>query len=366
MSIQSGPAVPSTVVMVDDDIVALALLEEVVSGIPGVEIITFEDPVEALEYCQVASPDLIISDYQMSGLDGLELLTRLRAEASLASVPIMIVTAMADREVRQRALELGANEFLSKPLDAAEIVARIRNMILVRQSQQTLEVRAQELAFQVRLGLAAMAERERELVMRLSRAAEFRDWESGAHVTRMAHYCRTIAERMELPRPEQDLLFLAAPMHDVGKIGIPDHILLKACRLDEDEFAIMKQHTTIGHQILADSKSELLQLAATIAHTHHERFDGQGYPRGLSGEAIPLASRILSLADVFDALMSQRPYKAAWTLDAALSTMRKGRDSQFDPQCFDAFLDSLEQIEATRLSLPDEPAGQASRVLATV
>ncbi|MEO8199382.1 MAG: HD domain-containing phosphohydrolase [Gemmatimonadota bacterium] len=364
MKDQSRPVGAASVVIVDDDVLALALLEEIVTGLPAVEVTTFTDPHNALAYCQVSSPDVIISDYQMPEMDGLTLLARLREEPALVTVPIMIVTAMTDREVRHRALELGASDFLSKPFDAAEIIARIRNMILLHRAQQVLEVRAQELAFQVRLATATLSDREQEVVMRLSRAAEFRDWESGAHITRMAHYSRIIAATLGQSKSEQDLLFLAAPMHDVGKIGIPDYILLKPSQLDDEEFGIMKQHTTIGHQILSESKSELLQLAATVALTHHERFDGKGYPRGIAGEDIPISSRILCLADVFDALVSERPYKTAWTSEAALRSMSNGRGTHFDPECYDAFTASIAAIQETRLSFPDVPLRMSTVAIA--
>jgi putative two-component system response regulator len=354
MSNETPKMEPATIVVVDDDLVALGLMEEIISHIPGCSAITFSDPAEALGWCQASHPDVIVSDYQMPEMDGLQLLGHLRADASLGSVPIMMVTSVGDREVRHRALEMGATDFLSKPLDPAEVTARIRNMILVHQAQRDVSTRAQELSFQVSLATATLKEREREVIIRLSRAAEYRDWESSAHVMRVAHYCRIIARRRGLPEWEQDRLFLAAPMHDVGKIGIPDRILLKPGKLTPDEFAIMRQHTVIGQQILSDSTSELLQYAAVIARTHHERIDGAGYPDRIKGDHIPLGSRILTVADIFDAMTSRRPYQEPSTVDEAVTYIRAAAGTQLEAESVDAFLVGLPQILETRDRFRDE------------
>jgi putative two-component system response regulator len=219
-----------------------------------------------------------------------------------------------------------------------------------------MSVRAQELAFQVSLATTTLQEREREVVFRLARAAEYRDWESGAHIMRVAHSCRIIARRRGLDQFEQDRLYLAAPMHDVGKIGIPDRILLKPGKLEPDEFTIMKQHTVIGHRILSDSTSELLQFAAIIARTHHERIDGTGYPDGLKGDKIPLASRILSVADVFDAITSDRPYQKAASVDFALGYLQQNAGTQFEAECVEAFLAGLSDIVEARNKFQDAKA----------
>ena len=345
---------PATIVVVDDDPIALGLMEEIIGRIPGSSAITFNDPGEALGWCQVSQPDVIVSDYQMPEMDGLQLLGHLRADARLGSVPIMMVTSVGDREIRHRALEMGATDFLGKPLDASEVTARIRNMILVHQAQKGVTTRAQELAFQVSLATATLKEREREVIIRLSRAAEYRDWESSAHVMRVAHFCRIIARRRGMSEWEQERLFLAAPMHDVGKIGIPDRILLKPGRFTPDELTIMRQHTVIGHRILSDSSSELLQYAAIMAKTHHERVDGTGYPDGLKGERIPLGSRILAVADVFDAMTSRRPYQEPSTVDQAMTYVKAGAGTQFEPESVDAFLVGLPQILETRERFKDD------------
>jgi putative two-component system response regulator len=201
---------------------------------------------------------------------------------------------------------------------------------------------------------SVIAQREHELIVRLSKAAEFRDPETGAHISRMANYSLIIAEGLRLTAEECDLILQSAPMHDVGKLGIPDGILLKPGKLDADEFAIMQTHTTIGHAILRDSSSQLIALGAEIALTHHEKFDGSGYPAGLAGETIPLPGRIVAVADVFDALTSERPYKPAWTVERARALLEENRGSHFDPACVDAFLADWERALEVRERFADE------------
>jgi putative two-component system response regulator len=348
-----------TVVVVDDDVFGLALLRTLVQGAGPVTAQTFTDPHAALDWCRTHDADVIITDYEMPGMNGLELLTALRAEPRTRDVPTMMITAIEDREIRYRALECGANDYLNKPLDAPEVRARVRNMLAVSEGQKALQRRSELLAHEVRIATASIAEREREIVLRLSRAAEFRDLETGSHIMRIAHFSVLIASEMGRSVDEQEQLFLAAPMHDVGKIGIPDQILLKPGRFSDEEFAMMKEHTVIGHKILSGSASPLLQLAADIALTHHERFDGAGYPHQRSGADIPLAGRIVSVADVFDALMSSRPYKRAWTVDEAVGMIRVGRDKQFDPDVVDAFMSILPEIVATREQFAEESASEA-------
>lgn len=255
--------------------------------------------------------------------------------------------------MRREALLLGANDYLSKPFDSVEVGARIRNMLTLRRSSQSLARHAASLEAEVRRATAAITAREHEAIVRLVRAAEYRDWETGAHIVRVAWYARLIARGLGLPEPEQDMIFRAAPMHDVGKIGVPDYILLKPSGLDDIEFGIMKQHTVIGHRILAGSSSELLQFAADVALTHHERFDGTGYPDGRSGEAIPLAGRIVSVADSYDALTSERPYKSEWPAGLAVAYLQQHVGSHFDPACVRAFLGAEREIAEIRVAYPD-------------
>jgi putative two-component system response regulator len=243
---------------------------------------------------------------------------------------------------------------LTKPVDKNEFTARLRNMGTLRRSQKLLGDRAALLAREVAAATITIVERERETIFRLCKAAEYRDPETGGHILRMAHCSRLIAEVLGLPAQEQQLLLEAAPMHDIGKVGIADQILLKPGRLDQEEFAIMKRHAEIGHKILQNSTSPILNAAAIVALTHHEKFDGSGYPKGLKGEEIPLHGRIVAVADVFDALTSARPYKAAWELDTARDFILANSGSHFDPKCVAAFSDAWTEVLAIRSRFVDE------------
>jgi putative two-component system response regulator len=342
------------VVLVDDDVLGLELLRHVVSSMSGVRVVAFPDPRDALAWCRDHYPDLLITDHLMPGLLGLDLLRALRAEPGTADVPIMMITADEDRDLRYAALESGASDVLRKPIDALEVKARTRNMLAIRRGQRLLAERSLSLEAEVRVATAAVTAREHEIVVRLSRAAEFRDWETGSHIMRVSWYSRTIAGRLGLPVPEQETIFRAAPMHDVGKIGVPDHILLKAGSLDHAEFDTMKRHTVIGHGILGGSASELLQVAAEVALTHHERWNGTGYPARRHGEEIPLAGRIVAVADTYDALTSQRPYKKEWPADLAWEFVTANAGTLFDPACVAAFLAGRRDVEEARASFPDQ------------
>ena len=315
------------IVIVDDTPLNLLLMVKLVDRLPGVESHGFESPQEALTWCAHTEPDLIIVDYMMPDIDGLEFIRRVRASHKHEDVPILMVTANNERGVRYEALECGANDFLTKPIDAHEFEPRVRNMLKLREAHLATRQRAETLSVAVRKATAAILDRERETITRLARAAEFRDPETGAHIQRMSHYSAVIARRMGLGSELADALLLAAPMHDVGKLGIPDTILLKPGRLTVNEFEVMKRHPLIGHDILKDSSSEVLRLGARIALSHHEKFDGTGYPNGIAGEAIPLEGRIVAVADVFDALTSSRPYKPAWPFARAIALLREGRSS---------------------------------------
>ncbi len=337
------------IVIIDDVEANLLLLKHFITQLGEAhEVQAYTDPLQALAQCQAATPDLVIVDYMMPELDGVAFIQRFRAVPGRADIPLLMVTANDETDVRYRALESGANDFLTKPLDKIEFKARMRNMLALRANQKRLEDRASWLAEEVLKATDEIVRRERETILRLSKAAEFRDPETGDHIQRMAHYSWMIAVRMGLPLEQQQLILEAAPMHDVGKVGIPDHILLKPGKLDDAEFAIMKQHPVMGHQILSESSSPLLQMAATIALSHHEKFSGGGYPLGLRGDAIPLVGRIVAVADVFDALTSARPYKPAWEMDRALQFMREQRGLHFDPECVDAFLGCLKEVNAVR------------------
>lgn len=342
------------IAIIDDSDINLTLLKALVMKLGGCEPLLFQESPEGLVWCSENFPDLIIVDYMMPEIDGINFIKRLRAVAGHEEIPVLMVTANDDKDVRYEALRIGATDFLTKPVDRVEFSARVRNMLALGASRKNLADKAAWLAAEVEKAMAAVHAREQELLFRMSRAAEFRDPETGAHIQRMAHYSRLIASRMGLSVEDQTLILQAAPMHDVGKIGTPDHILLKPGRLTPDEFAEMKRHAVIGFELLTGSESVVLQAAATIALSHHEKFDGSGYPYGAAGGSIPLFGRIVAVADVFDALTSERPYKEAWPLDRAADFLREGAGSHFDPVCVEAFIGVWDEVLLVRANFQDE------------
>ena len=325
------------VLIVDDNVTNLTVFRHLLKKIEHVEPVSFSEPLSAIEWCTTNEPDLVLLDYMMPEIDGLEFIVRFKAIFTHQTIPIVMVTADTESDIRNKALALGAYDFLNKPVDKLELLARVRNLLALRESQRALLERADWLATEVKKSTEEIRAREREMVLRLSKAAEHRDPETGLHLLRMANYSRLIAQELALCIEEQDLILEAAPMHDIGKVATPDAILLKQGKLTDDEFITMKEHAFNGYTILSDSDSFLISAGATMALTHHEKFDGSGYPNGLKGEDIPLYGRIVAVADVFDALTSSRPYKKAWTLEDASKFLNENKGSHFDPQCVDAF-----------------------------
>jgi putative two-component system response regulator len=341
------------IVIVDDNAVNLMLMAALARAATGIDPIRFDDPLEGLTWCREHGADLIVVDFMMPHMDGHQFIEAVRETPHLADVPVIMVTATGQSAVRRKALEIGATDFLTKPVDSTEIKLRLRNLLQLRQAQNLLRDRAAHLAAEVSAATEAIVLRERELIMRLSRAAEFRDPETGGHIQRMAHYAASIARHLGEPEEYAQALLTAAPMHDVGKLGTPDHILLKHGQLNAAELVEMRRHAEIGGRILADADSSLLRLACEIAETHHEKFDGSGYPRGLRGEEIPLGGRIVAVADVFDALNSNRPYKTAWPAEESRAYIVEQRGRHFDPRCVDAFLAAWDDVLAIRARFPD-------------
>ena len=339
------------ILIVDDNPTNVMLLKRLVEQMDGRhEAVCFIDSVQGLAWCRDNKADLLLIDYMMPELDGIEFILQFRVLANCKDVPIVMITADSNRDVRYKALEAGANDFLNKPIDKTEFLARTRSMLSLRKNQIQLANRAQWLASEVHKATESLRQQEREALVILSKAAEYRDPETGAHIMRMSHYSKLIARQMGLSESEQELILEASPMHDVGKVGTPDNILLKPGKLDFDEFVIMKQHANYGYEILNQGSSHLLQVAAEIAISHHEKYNGKGYPNGLKGEDIPLRGRIVAVADVFDALTSERPYKKAWPVEKAIALLTEESGEHFDPQCVDAFLavldDALEIMHA--------------------
>ena len=343
-----------TVLIIDDSDINLTLIKALVLKLGECNPILFENPLKALDWCRENIPDLVIVDYMMPDMDGLKFINAFRALHGRNEIPVLMVTANDQKDIRYEALLGGANDFLTKPIDRVEFSARARNMLSLRSGQKFLADRAEHLASLVDEQTREIRDREKELIFRMSRAAEFRDPETGAHIQRMAHYSQVIARALGLDANAQKLILEAAPMHDVGKIGIPDYILLKPGKLTPEEFEVMKGHARLGYELLKDSGSEILRAGAEVAISHHEKFDGTGYPHGLQGNKIPIFGRIVAVADVFDALTSERPYKKAWPIEDACKFLEDGRGLHFDPMCVEAFLACKDQILDIRQRFRDE------------
>jgi two-component system response regulator RpfG len=343
--IRALPSAKNTVMVVDDQSTGRAILEQVVRSLDDRVVVEgFARPVDAVVWATRNVSDLVLVDYMMPDMDGIEFVKRLRALPGYEHVPIVMVTVHDDRKVRYAALDAGITDFLTKPVDARECLARCRNLLILRRQHLVLEDRRRLLEHMVEDATREVREREKETLMRLARAGEFRDEETGYHLIRMARYSRLIATALALDADEAQTVELAAPLHDIGKIGIPDQILLKADRLDATEWQIMRRHPLIGHEILKGSASKYVRMGALIALGHHEKYDGSGYPNGLVGDHIPLCARIVSVADVYDALTSVRPYKKAWPSEQAFEYVVAQAGRHFDPRMVDAFRGVKKQV----------------------
>lgn len=299
------------------------------------------DGPRALALVNKSLPDLILLDVMMPGMNGYEVCQRLKQAPLSCQIPVIFVTALADIADEAQGFALGAVDYITKPVSAPIVKARVKTHLALYDQQRLLE-------HQVKERTRELEETRFEIIRRLGRAAEYKDNETGLHVVRMSLYTRLLAMQLNLPHHYCELLYNAAPMHDVGKIGIPDAILKKPSKLDEQEWRIMQQHAAIGAEIIGEHRDPLLQLARSIALTHHEKWDGSGYPQGLIGENIPIEGRIVAIADVFDALTSQRPYKQAWTIEEAMALVESQAGSHFDPQLVAAFKQILPEIIVTR------------------
>ncbi len=347
----------SCVLCIDDDPTILELLGDYLEAL-GYETLRAPNGEKGLELARQHLPDLILLDVMMPGLSGFEVCRELKKDSTTRDIPVVMVTALGEIEDRVQALEAGADDFLTKPVALPELKARVKSLLEVKayrdhlkRHKEALEkevaLKTQELqkAFEaLRKAHQKIKDLSLEVILRLSRAAEYRDEHTGEHIRRMAHYSALVARKLGLNEEAVESILYAAPLHDIGKIGIPDQILLKPGPLDEKEWEIMKKHTEIGAEILRGTQSGFVKVGEIVALYHHERWDGQGYPRGLKGTEIPLAARIVAVADVFDALTSDRPYRKAFSVEEAFQIIEEGLGSQFDPQVGKAFLESRKEI----------------------
>ncbi len=364
-----------TIAIVDDEPINIKVAQKYLEMGGYENFVTTTEPQNALSIFRESPPDMVLLDIMMPVMSGIDVLREIRKDDKLSHVPVVILTASGSAQLKKEALDLGANDFLSKPIDPNELLPRVHNVLSVKKYQDQLHDYAANLESVVRQRTEDLNRSRLELVRCLGRAAEFRDNETGQHVIRVGRYVNLIAEELGFSKPECELYEMAAYLHDLGKIGVPDAILLKPGRLDEKEFEQIRRHAKFGKQILEPVSSEELQtfcnhteigstilegtssplllLAGRIALTHHEKWDGSGYPMGLSGESIPIEGRITAVADVYDALSSKRPYKKAFSLDKCLGIIREERGAHFDPQIVDAFFKRIEDVLEIQMEYAD-------------
>ena len=338
------------ILIVDDEIANIRVLEQMLEQWGYVHVTSTTDPWQMISLYASVQPDIILLDLMMPGLDGFAVMEQLQPRICADSyLPILVLTADTSMQTKRSALAAGAKDFLTKPFDAVELSLRITTLLQTRFLHLQLEDQNRSLETRVQERTQALVQAEIDAVECLALAAEFRDDATGWHTQRVGHTAALLACRLGIDEARVALIGRAAPLHDVGKIGIPDSILLKPGRLTREEFATMQRHTEIGARILAQHHSPLLQVAAQIALTHHERWDGSGYPCGLQGLEIPVEGRLVAVADVFDALTHERPYKAAWSVPEAVAEIQRLGGQQFDPDITTAFLMLTEERSHLRM-----------------
>lgn len=329
------------ILIVDDSMANVALLESLLEDEGYTEILGLCDPREVAAVHSTYSPDLILLDLHMPHMNGLDVIAALQPQIGDEYLPILMLTADVTPEAKTRALSMGAKDFLTKPFDSVEVKLRIKNLLETRALYRALHEQNAELEARVAARTEELETAKIEILERLALAAELRDDETGEHTQRVGRISALLAQALGLAEKSVDLIRRASPLHDIGKIATPDSILLKPEKLSDEEWKIMKRHTVVGARLLSNSIAATLQLAQTIARTHHERWDGTGY-EGLQGDDIPVCGRMVAVTDVFDALTHHRPYKDAWPVDRALDEISSQRGKQFDPRVVDAFLEISE------------------------
>jgi len=337
-----------TVFIVDDQTTSRIIMENIAKTIgDNIGVKCYDNAADALLEAESSTPDLVLTDYKMPNIDGVEFIKRLRKSTNCQDIPIVIITALDDKNALYMALEAGATDFLVKPVDPHECRARCRNLLTMQRQRMIIKNHANSLEHKIKEATNQILLREMETLSRLARAGEFKGKISGRNLIRMGKFTAIIAEEIGIEEERREILKISSTMHDIGKIGIPDSILMKEGPLEKEEFDIMKGHCRMGHEILKNSPSPYLQMGAVIAHQHHEKFNGSGYPFGLKGDEISIETRISSVADVFDALITKRSYKEIWPLDKAYDYILNEKGEHFDPECVDAFFSQKNKINET-------------------
>jgi putative two-component system response regulator len=345
------------ILLVDDELRNLKLLETIIKA-EGHETETAMSGEQALAAVARQPPDLILLDVMMPGMTGHEVAGKLKLDPHTKAIPIIMVTSLDDRQSKLTALNMGAEDFLTKPVDRAELWVRVRNLLRLKEYGDFLADHARILEEQVRKRTDQLTTSYRETIAALTSAASYRDEETGAHVVRISHYCKELATFLGLDAEFCDNIFYASPMHDIGKIAIPDKILLKPGGFTPEEWEVMKTHAALGAKMLQGGDSPYIKMGRDIALSHHERWDGTGYPQRLKGEQIPLAARLMCIADAYDAMRSKRPYKPPFDHDKAVNIILKGdgrtAPGHFDPQVLAAFESHLERFRDIYEGLADQ------------
>ncbi len=346
------------ILIVDDQPANVTLIEKMLDIDGYINVIATTDPTQVESIYMEQNSDLVLLDLNMPVMDGYQVLAKIR-EVDPDYPPIIVLTAQSDRESRIKALDLGARDFLAKPFDRVELMTRIRNMLEVRIMTKAMKNQNAILDGMVKERTKELNDTRLEVIRRLGRAAEYRDDMTGFHIIRMSRYSQLLALAAGMSEAEAEVLLNASPMHDIGKIGIPDSVLLKPGKLDPEEWRIMQTHVDIGVEILTGSDSSLMNMAAEVAQNHHEKWDGSGYPRAIAGEDIPFTGRIVAVADVFDALTTERPYKKAWSVEDAIEFLKEQRGQHFEEKLVDLFIEILPDILNVRDQYSEQPEEKA-------
>lgn len=341
------------ILIVDDKPANVALLEDMLEEEGYENLVSTTDPRMVLPLCREERFDLILLDIRMPHMSGIDVMVQLREALQVEYLPILVLTAQTDLQTRKESLKAGAKDFLTKPFDHWEVLLRIRNTLETSHYYNRQVMRAEDLESEVRKRTRELRDAQLEIVRRLGRAGEYRDNETGMHVMRMSKVCHLMARKMGFDEAACEHILYASPMHDVGKIGIPDSILLKEGPLSRSEWEIMKRHTLIGKEILGDHASEIIQMAGNMALYHHEKWDGTGYPFGMRGPDTPVYARIVTVSDVFDALTSARPYKEPWPVEKAVAFVVENAGIHFDADLVRVFMDILPDVLKIREQYPD-------------